>query len=144
MGNPEQVKSNEEKSKAEKSVSNLPKLPKMKAFKAIRKSFAVAGISPQLAAQSCPLNREILMGFFLITSGLSFTCVFILNYVETFSEYIQSTYIASMCVLILLLLAILILEVEKLFEFIDRSDGILNMSKRKFKKKLNKRKFPTI
>lgn len=108
------------------------KLPKLKAFKMIRKTFVVMGIGPTLATQSYPLNGRIMFGFLLLCSGTTFSCVYIFNDAETFSDYTQSVYILSAGIICTVVLIILILKVEKLFDLINRFDSTINMSKWKF------------
>lgn len=103
-------------------------LPEMKAFNTILKNFAVVGYSPALVTQSYPFNWKIIMGFLLLTSNITFLCVFIFNYAETFFEYTQSIYIASVVGLFIFIFLILILKVEKFYEWIDHSDRKLNTS----------------
>lgn len=118
--------------------------PKLKAFRAIQKSFATIGISPELATQSYPLNRRILLGFLLIISGTISICVYIFNDAKTFFEYTQSICHASIGLLIFFALSILILKVEILFEFIDRCDNILNTGKLNFNFKSSRIVFPNL
>lgn len=105
------------------------KIPELRAFKSIQKNFAMAGISRELMIQSYPLNERIVTGFLLLSSTLVFICVYILNDAETFFEYTQSIYIASVATLFIFALFILIMVLENVFEFIDRCDCILNTSK---------------
>lgn len=102
--------------------------PKLKAFKAIQKNFAIAGISPKLVTQSYLLNWKILQCFLLLWSATAFMCVHTINYAETFSEYTQTIYMGSAAIIVIFALLILILKVKKLFEFVDRCDSMLNMS----------------
>lgn len=102
---------------------------KLSKFKAIQKNFKDLGISRNLATQSYPLNGKIFKVFLLFCSGTAFICVYISNYAETFFEYTQSIYVASIGLLTTFVLAILILKVKQLFEYINRSEDMLNMSK---------------
>lgn len=106
--------------------------PKLKAFKTIQKNFAMIGISPKLAAQSYPLNARVSLGLLLGILGMTFICVYTFKDANTFFEYTQSVCQLSIGLLIFSALAILILKVEKLFEFIDRCDSILNAGKWNF------------
>lgn len=106
-----------------------PKLPKLEAFKAIQKCFAVAGISPKLAIQSHPFNGRILFGFLILGTAITFLSVYISSYAETFLEYTQLLYTASTVVLIVLALIILIVQVNEVFGFMNRCDTMLNTSK---------------
>lgn len=103
------------------------KLPKIEAFKAVKKSFAMLGFSPKLAAQSHPLNGRILFGVLLLGLLITITIVHIFNYAGTFFEYTQSIYSASAELLVFFALTILILQVQKLYECIDCFDSMLNM-----------------
>lgn len=112
-----------ESSKQEKPQ---PKLPKIKAFKTIQKNFAAVGISPSLITQSQPLDGKISIIFLTICSLLTLICVDIFNDAETFSEFTQSIYIASVLVLILFVLMVLIFKADDLFKFIAGCDTIIN------------------
>lgn len=103
--------------------------PKLKPFKAIQKNLAMAGISPKLATQSCPLNVKISERFLILGTTLTFSSVYIFNYAETFSEYIQSTYIATAVSVYTFALLALILKAGKFFEFIIHCEDMLNTSK---------------
>lgn len=102
---------------------------KMKAFKTIRKNFAMAGISPKLATQSYPLNGKIRMHFLILGSAFTLTSMYISNIAETFSEYTQSIYFATVVLLYIFSLVILILSVDKLFDLINCFDCMINASK---------------
>lgn len=107
-------------------------LLELKAFNTIRKNFAMVGYSPTLVTQSYPFNWKIFIGFLLLISNITFVCVFIFNDAETFFEYTQSIYIASVVGLFIFIFVILILKVEKFFEWINRSDRMVNTGKWRF------------
>lgn len=107
----------------------VSKFLKIKAFKTTEKNFATIGISPKLVNQSYPLNGIIFMSFLILGLGSAFVCVYIFNYAATFSEYTQSIYTVSAAILIMVALIIIILQVDKLFEYIDCCDKMLNMCK---------------
>lgn len=108
------------------SQSNLPKL---KVFQSIQKNFALMGISPKLVAQSYPFNVRIFAYFLSVMSGITLTCVYIFTDAKTVSEYMQTIYVASAGIFDVFTLLILILKVDQLFEFINRLDNVVNMSK---------------
>lgn len=105
------------------------KLPKIEAFKAIQKSFAMVGITPKLATEMIPLNGRISMGFLILGTGTYFLSVYIFNYAETFSEFMQSIYIASAGLLVAVELVILILQMNEMFEYINYCNRMLNTGK---------------
>lgn len=98
---------------------------KLKAFELIPKKLATAGITASLTDQSYPLNGAILCGFLSFGSGIYFTTAYD---AETFAEYTHSVYVCSLFTLITFVLLILILKVKQLFEFIDRTDDLVNIS----------------
>lgn len=114
---------------AETMESAIQECPKLQAFKSIRKNFALMGISPKLATQPFPLNGEIFMNFLVFCSWIIFICVYISNEEQTLFELTQSIYIGSVGFLVVLALLILIFKVEQLFEYINRTEDMLNMSK---------------
>lgn len=113
---------------AKTQENSQPKPPKLRAFKTVQQKFSKAGISPLLAHQAYPFNEKIFMGILLLSTGVASLCVYNLNNDETFAEYIQSIYLESAGIFIIFVLITLILNVEKLFEFIDRCDALLNTS----------------
>lgn len=125
----------EKRHTAAKTMENFPtnhpqpKLPKLKAFKAIQKNFGILGISPELATQSHPFNRQILFGLSILGTAIIFLCVFIFNYAENLFEYTQSIFFVLIAALIFFVLLILIIKVKSLFELINRCEEMLNTSK---------------
>lgn len=107
--------------------NSQPKLPKIVAFKAIQKSFAVVGISPKLPTQSYPFNGRLLLGFLGFGLFIAALGVYIVNYAETFFEYTQGIYIASAGIFVIFSFITLILQAEKLYKCIKRFDSMLNM-----------------
>lgn len=99
-------------------------MAKIKIFHLIRKNFATAGISPELVSQTFPINWKIFMGFSSLMVGIYAVCVYIFNDAKTFVEYTQSIYICSMAILIFAALTITLLNVKKLFNFIEFYDRI--------------------
>lgn len=116
-----------ENSKQEKSKSKQP--PKLKSFEIVQKNFATAGITPNLANQTYPLNGTILFEFLMLSTGIYSTTVFIIYDAGTLIEYTQSVYIDSLLILIILSLLIIILKAAKLFEYIGGNDNLINNSK---------------
>lgn len=104
------------------------KSPNHKVFQLTQKYFATAGIVPNLAIQPYPLNGKISIGFLLL--GSSLICNFKYTFYEarTFVEYTQSIYMCSIAALIIFALVIIILKVEKLFEFINGCEKLINTS----------------
>lgn len=113
----------------EKSKREKPQSLKYKTFEIIRKNFALAGITPKLVHQSYPFNGTILFGFLMICSVICCSSVFLICDAETFSQYTQAIYTASIATIILLSLLIIIFKVEKLFKYINGNDDIVNSSK---------------
>lgn len=76
------------------------------------------------------MNKRILTDFLILgyCSGFTFIGVYIFNYAEVFSDYTQAIFMGSGALLIILGLLILILKAEELFEYMIRSESILNMS----------------
>lgn len=119
---------NEPAMKDSKPEKPNTQLPKPKGFVIIEKYFAIAGITPSLADQTCPLNGRILLGFLLLGSGMYFTSVFLIDEAETFAEYTQSVYTNALSTLIILALLILIFKVKQLFKFINDCDKLAKIS----------------
>lgn len=103
-------------------------LPKMKVFQLTLDNFALAGIVPSLAIQSCPLNGKILLIFSII--GLSMFCNFKFTFygAKTFVEYTQSIYMGSMATIVFFVQLILILKLKNLFKLTNDCESIANTS----------------
>lgn len=112
--------------KMNRSQSNLPKLT---AFKAVRRKFAVVGITPELVAQSYPLNGRIFIGLLLFSSAIVCICLDIFKDNKPFAEYTRSINVATADGLLISVLVISILNVERLFEFIVHCESVVNISK---------------
>lgn len=110
--------------KAENSQS---KIPKKKILQSVLTNFAILGIQPDSVAQPCLLNGRILIGF----CSLGLAMIGFLNYLiyeaETFIEYTQTVYIESAVVTMMFILMIIILNVEKIFKFMENCEQIVNM-----------------
>lgn len=108
--------------------SPMPKLPRIVIFQAIQRTYAMAGITPVLLTQAYPLNAKIMMGFLLLNIAAIFNLIFTLCYAQTFAEYTQSIYVFSLMNLLIFALLIIILKVDKLFEFFNECADIVNSS----------------
>lgn len=110
----------------ENSKQKKSKLPKQKVFELIRNNLATIGITPKLADQSYPFNESILFRFLMIGTGTCCTFIYIFNDANTFADYVQSIYIGSLGLLIIIALLIIFPKVKKLFEFINTCISIVN------------------
>lgn len=106
-----------------------PTLPRLKAFKTIRKRFLTVGISPKLLTQSHPINGTILSYLLILGTAITFIAVYVFNYAESFFEYIQSMFMGSTAFLVVSAFTILIFKVENLFDYMDRCEDMLNSCK---------------
>lgn len=100
----------------------------LKAFEIVQRKFATIGITAKFATQPYPLNGRICIGFSILIPYITFLCVFIFNYAETFSEYTQSIYIATAASVFNLALLLLILKKKVLYECINRLNQLINTS----------------
>lgn len=103
--------------------------PVMKSFKTVQKKFTLLGITPELAKQPYPLNLKVILALSVLTMALIFECIYIGSDASTFIDYTQSIFVAAAGFLVLFVLMILIFKVEKIFEFIDHCDFMINRSK---------------
>lgn len=109
-----------------KEENSKPKSSKLKPFQMIQKNLITSGISPKLMHQAYPLNWKILTNLLLLTAGITSLCVYVLNNDETFSEYTQSIYVGIAGIFFILGLVALVINVEKLFSFINDCGALLN------------------
>lgn len=106
-----------------------PDFPEMKSFKMVQKKFALLGITPELALQPYPFNLRVMMALSAIATGVTFVGIYVANEANTFGEYTQSVFVAAAGCLVLFLLMILVFKVEKIFEFINHCNFMINRSK---------------
>lgn len=115
-----------ENSTEENQNTKLPS--KMKVFHLTRKKFATLDVTPDLSLQSYPINGKITLIFLLLSSFFICNLVFAFLEAKTFTEYTQSIYMGSLAVLIIFCLAIIVFNMEKLFEVINDVENIVNAS----------------
>lgn len=101
-------------------------MSKMMIFETNQKNLAIIGIGPELGTQPYPFNGKILMGLLILTYSLISINLYAFNYAETFFEYTQCIFMTCVATLITSALLILALKVEKMFEFINLCDTIVN------------------
>lgn len=91
-------------------------------FEFTQRNFAIAGIVPNLAAKPYSLNGKVKLGF--LTLGLAIICNFTYTFCEanTFIEYTQSIFMSTLTVIVDFALFTLVVNVKKLFKFIDDSE----------------------
>lgn len=107
-----------------------PDLPKRKAFEFTMKKCAALGIRPNLTTQAYPLNVKIFMGFLILGCASACTVVYTIHDAAyTFVEYVQSTFAFTIAILFILTLLNIILQIEKMFEYINGCDALINCSK---------------
>src|ERR1044071_4785657 len=112
---------NQEKSKSQST--------KLKVFEISQKYFATIGITSNLTSKSYPFNGIVLFGFLMLCVNIYCTSMFIIFGAKTFAEYTQSVYVTTLLTLVIFCLLIITLKVNNLFEFINKSDDIVNTSK---------------
>lgn len=120
---------------AKESKPKLPKPPKprVKIFQLTQKKFAAAGINANLVTQPYPFNRKILLNFLALFVSVICNLMHIFYEAKTFAEHLQSIYMCSLTIAIILALVIVLLNVAKLFNFIDSSEKLVNKSEEKSK-----------
>lgn len=112
---------NQEKSKTE------PLKPK--AFEKTLKNLVTLGIAPTSANQSCPVNGTNLFILVWIGSTVCSATVHLIYEAERFPERIQCIYTISAFLAVFLILPIVIVKHEQLFEFIKNIRDIIGTSK---------------
>lgn len=101
----------------------------MKPYKTIQENFAIIGINRKLLTQSYPFNWRIFITLLELTAGVGFVSMYVIKYANTFIEYTQSIFLGSAGTLVAILLLCIIIKAEKLFEFIDRNEIMINTRK---------------
>lgn len=107
---------------------NRAESPEMTVIKMTRKNLASVGICPNLVTKPYPFNDKILIGFMIMS--LTIICSLMYSFYETttIAENMLLTFFDSSIVFISVSLLILILNVEKLFGFIDGCENSANTS----------------
>lgn len=110
-------------------TESKPQLPKLKVFGILVENFAAAGINPNLALQTYPVNGKILMGFLVPCFWICSTVLFTITDAQTFFEFTQAAFASSFAMLVTLTLLIMVLKVQQMFELISGCDELINASK---------------
>lgn len=105
-----------------------PEFAKIQIFESAQQYFAILGIIPALEAKSYPISWKVLMPFFAIMTSTIGVGVYVFNDAQSFIEHIQSTFMWCIGIALNFVLMIIVIKVDKLFEFIDRCDIIVNTS----------------
>lgn len=106
----------------------------MKLFQFVQKQFAILGIIPNQQQQ--PFNLKIRMVFVCYwTTNISNVLILIFK-AKGFNEYTNSTFITSATTTVAICYTILILNMAKLFEFIEFSEEITVCGESNFTYKL--------
>lgn len=116
------------KTKMANSIQNSPQ-SEMKPYKTIQENFAIIGINRKLLTQSYPFNWRIFITLLELTAGVGFVSMYVIKYANSFIEYTQSIFLGSAGTLVAILLLCIIIKAEKLFEFIDRNEIMINTRK---------------
>lgn len=105
-----------------------PKLPQITILKTTQKKLAMVGISQKLVGQTYPFDWNMIVPISLLTAGVSFVCVFIFNYANTFAEYTQGIFFGAAGASMIFMLLALIFNADKLFEVINLTNTIVHTS----------------
>lgn len=111
---------NSEQTKSKSQPSSL------RMYQLNQKHFAAAGIHPNLVTQQYPFNCKILLGFLILIISVVWNLMFSFRGAKTFAEYTQSTYMWSLGTLIILVLVNILLNLKKLFNFINEYENLAN------------------
>lgn len=113
--------------------NSKPKLPNIRIFQSTNKYLAILGISSNLLVQPHPFNRNISIGFLIMTSALICNFVYVIFEDETFWEFTQSIYFCSDSLVCTLSLSILVFRANKLYKFIVSLENAINASECEFR-----------
>lgn len=103
--------------------------PKLKIFQAIQMNFSKIGINRNFAAfQAYPFNKQILISYIILSSGAICNSIFFFCKAKSFGDYTQSIYIFTGCILLIVVYAFIILNVEKLFDLIEYCENTIHIS----------------
>lgn len=101
---------------------------KIQIFQLIQKYLANIGICPSLAKQPYPINGKIITGSATLILYVICSLIYLFYESKTFTERTRTVYMCSVAALVLFALLIFILNVTKIFQFIDDCEAIVNTS----------------
>lgn len=104
-------------------------IPKLKILQLSQMNFAAIGISRNLVDELYPFNEKVSLGFLTVVLSIIFDLMYTIREAETFAEYNQSVYMSSLAITIIFALAIILLNVTKLFTLIEKFENLSNSSK---------------
>lgn len=107
------------------------KQPRKKIFHSLRTHLAIFGISPSLSAQQYRVNWRISLVYGIFALSTNHDVKYLLYEAKTFTEYTKVGYAIVVFSVIVAIYSIFILNVEKLFKFIDDGENIVNTSEYK-------------
>lgn len=113
-------------SKHEDQKMKIP--PKMKILQLTLKNFATIGVNPNLSLQPYPFNAKIFISVLILSSYLICNLVFLFYEAKTFTELIQSIYMSFCIASIIFCSAVIISNVNKLFQTINACENFVNTS----------------
>lgn len=94
-------------------------------FGIILKNFDMLGISAKQSKKSNPINARIFAGLVALFCNVLFQLLFIANEAQEFQEYIQSIYMSSIGTLSFFSLAMMVVQMDSFFEFIENIHKLL-------------------
>ena len=102
----------------------------MHLFQSVQKTFAIFGISSSQSKQSNPFNHRKILATSLvyILTIISYN-VYLFHVAATFWEYTENSFFNSGSMLNYLFFIFLVLQMKKIFEFIDRFETVTVDSK---------------
>lgn len=100
----------------------------MKILGLVQTNFATIGINPNRSRRQHLSNAKISIGFLILSCFFICSFIFAISEAETFTEYTQSIYMISTVAFIILAFAIIIFNVEKMFELINDCENIADIS----------------
>lgn len=101
---------------------------KIQTFQLTKKYLAILGVSSNLMVQRYPINRNILVGYFILSVAIICNFAFVIFQNKTFWELTQSIYFTSDALVCTLGLTILVFRTNKLFESFVTLEIAINAS----------------
>lgn len=101
----------------------------MKIFQTTQKNFSYLGISSLYSTRQCPINGRNLSIFLLLCMCTLISWIYLCHVATTFQEYADSVYACSTISIGTAIFACLIWRMRRLFDCLNRMEGIINESK---------------
>lgn len=101
----------------------------MQILQSARQSFLHLGIDPQQAFQTHPFNRKNVLAMFMLSLSTISAGLYFFREAKTFTEYTFSMYAFSSMLVATIIVSMVSIKAQLLFECLDIFESVINESK---------------